>query len=92
MPLGDVNLNQGFVRVTGKGNKTRLVPVGSVARDKIARYLEVDRPAWVRDPAHFQGLYRPEAAPATGPANAAAPNPVARPPSAYTAGVEGDRP
>jgi integrase/recombinase XerD len=50
LPLADVNLNQGFVRVTGKGNKTRLVPVGSIARDKIARYLEADRPAWVRDP------------------------------------------
>jgi integrase/recombinase XerD len=49
--LADVNLNHGFVRVTGKGNKTRLVPVGSAARDKIARYLEVDRPTLVRDPA-----------------------------------------
>ncbi|HEY5950560.1 MAG TPA: site-specific tyrosine recombinase XerD [Kofleriaceae bacterium] len=49
--LADVNLNHGFVRVTGKGNKTRLVPVGSAARDKIAKYLERDRPALVRDPA-----------------------------------------
>jgi integrase/recombinase XerD len=49
--LADVNLNHGFVRVTGKGSKTRLVPVGSAARDKIARYLEVDRPTLVRDPA-----------------------------------------
>jgi integrase/recombinase XerD len=49
--LADVNLNHGFVRVTGKGNKTRLVPVGGAARDKIARYLEVDRPTLVRDPA-----------------------------------------
>jgi integrase/recombinase XerD len=49
--LADINLNHGFVRVTGKGNKTRLVPVGSAARDKVARYLEVDRPTLVRDPA-----------------------------------------
>ena len=49
--LADVNLNHGFVRITGKGNKTRLVPVGSAARDKIARYLERDRPTLVRDPA-----------------------------------------
>ena len=49
--IAEVNLNAGFVRVTGKGNKTRLVPVGSAARDKIARYLAEDRPALVRDPA-----------------------------------------
>ena len=49
--LADVNLNHGFVRITGKGNKTRLVPVGSAARDKVARYLERDRPTLVRDPA-----------------------------------------
>jgi integrase/recombinase XerD len=48
--LADINLNAGFVRVTGKGNKTRLVPVGTAARDKIARYLEDDRPTLVRDP------------------------------------------
>jgi integrase/recombinase XerD len=50
LPLADVNLNQGYVRVTGKGNKTRLVPIGGVARDKITKYLTDDRPAWVRDP------------------------------------------
>ncbi len=49
--LADINLNHGFVRVTGKGSKTRLVPVGNAARDKIARYLEGDRPTFVRDPA-----------------------------------------
>ena len=48
--LADVNLNQGFVRVTGKGNKTRLVPVGDAARGKIAKYIEDDRTAMVKDP------------------------------------------
>jgi transposase len=48
--------------------------------------------AWVRDPAHFQGLYRPETTPATGQAGASQPNPVARPLSAYIAVVEGGRP
>ncbi len=47
----DVNLHQGFVRVTGKGNKTRVVPLGATARTKIERYLAEDRPAWLRDPA-----------------------------------------
>jgi integrase/recombinase XerD len=51
IPVADVNLHGGFVRVTGKGQKTRMVPIGEAARAKIARYLEQDRPAWVRDPA-----------------------------------------
>lgn len=50
VPLADVNLNLGFVRVTGKGGKTRLVPLGQAARDRIARYLADDRPRQVRDP------------------------------------------
>ncbi len=50
LPIGDVNLNAGFVRVTGKGNKVRLVPLNQAARARIARYLADDRPAWVRDP------------------------------------------
>ena len=50
LAVADINLNHGFVRVTGKGNKTRLVPVGAAARDKLARYLESDRPACVKDP------------------------------------------
>jgi hypothetical protein len=47
---------------------------------------------WVREPAHFQGLYRPETTPATAPTSESQPNPVARPLSAYTAVVEGGRP
>jgi len=49
--LADVNLNVGFIRVTGKGNKTRLVPVGAVAMDKIRRFLAEDRPTLLKDPA-----------------------------------------
>lgn len=45
--LENLNLDEGFIRVTGKGNKTRLVPVGSAARDAIARYLREERPALV---------------------------------------------
>ena len=51
LAVADINLNHGFVRVTGKGNKTRLVPVGQAARDKLARYLAEDRPVCVKDPA-----------------------------------------
>jgi integrase/recombinase XerD len=51
IPAGDVNLNAGFVRVTGKGKKTRLVPIHAEARDAIAKYLGEVRPLFVRDPA-----------------------------------------
>lgn len=51
LPLADVNTNAGYLRVTGKGNKTRLVPVHAIALARIQRYLVEDRPAWVKDPA-----------------------------------------
>jgi integrase/recombinase XerD len=51
LPLADVNTNLGYVRVTGKGNKTRVVPVHTIALARITRYLADDRPAWVKDPA-----------------------------------------
>ena len=35
----EVGMNEGVVRVTGKGNKTRLVPFGEEARAWIERYL-----------------------------------------------------
>ena len=40
----DVSLNDGVLRVTGKGNKTRLVPFGEEARVWIERYLRDARP------------------------------------------------
>lgn len=41
--LSDLFFGEGYIRVTGKGDKQRLVPVSSVARDKIQLYLE-ERP------------------------------------------------
>ena len=35
-----LNLNQGFVRVLGKGNKERLVPLGRIAKSWLKRYLK----------------------------------------------------
>lgn len=35
----EVGMNEGVLRVTGKGDKTRLVPFGDEARDWIVRYL-----------------------------------------------------
>jgi integrase/recombinase XerD len=39
-----LNLRQGVVRVTGKGQKERLVPMGEVAIDWLRRYLSEARP------------------------------------------------
>ena len=39
LKITEVGLNEGVVRVTGKGTKTRLVPFGEQARDWLARYL-----------------------------------------------------
>ena len=39
--LDQVDLQQGLVRVRGKGRKERIVPVGRVALDALRRYLEV---------------------------------------------------
>ncbi len=42
--LSDLFFGEGYVRVIGKGDKQRLVPVSAVARDRIQLYLE-ERPA-----------------------------------------------
>ena len=44
LELGGVNLNQGVVRVIGKGNKERLVPLGEEAEASLKRYLAEARP------------------------------------------------
>lgn len=41
----ELGLNEGVVRVTGKGSKTRLVPLGEVAVEWLGRYLQHGRPA-----------------------------------------------
>ena len=46
--LEHLNLDEGVVRVTGKGNKTRLVPVGRKACAALGAYLEKERPRLVR--------------------------------------------
>lgn len=42
--LGDINLEAGFLRALGKGDKERIVPVGRQAIDWIQRYLQGSRP------------------------------------------------
>ncbi|MBL1432017.1 MAG: site-specific tyrosine recombinase XerD [Gammaproteobacteria bacterium] len=44
LQLSQLNLNDGFVRVVGKGNKERLVPLGDNARVSLQQYLATARP------------------------------------------------
>ena len=46
--LENLHLAEGMIRVTGKGQKTRLVPVGAKAREAIGAYLEHGRPLMVK--------------------------------------------
>ena len=46
LKLNLLYMDEGFVRVIGKGDKERLVPIGEVASDAITAYLE-DRPAGI---------------------------------------------
>lgn len=43
LSLGDLDLEDGLVRVYGKGSKERLVPVGSMARTALGRWLDEGR-------------------------------------------------
>ncbi|MFT4836994.1 MAG: integrase/recombinase XerD, partial [Psychromonas sp.] len=44
LSMEEINLKQGVVRVTGKGDKTRLVPLGEEAIYWVERYIEEARP------------------------------------------------
>ena len=45
LDVADIQLALGYVRVTGKGNKQRLVPVGASAIRAVTEYLDTARPA-----------------------------------------------
>ena len=48
LQLNHLNFNEGILRVTGKGDKQRLVPVGRAARQSLKRYLDGARKEWVQ--------------------------------------------
>lgn len=57
--LSEVNLEAGFVVVTGKGSKQRVVPIGLCARERLYTYLREVRPRLVRGkPTNFLFLSR----------------------------------
>ncbi len=46
--MENLSIDEGWIRVTGKGKKTRLAPVGKAALAALGRYLESGRPALVK--------------------------------------------
>jgi integrase/recombinase XerD len=48
LKVEDVNLDVGFVRCLGKGNKERIVPLGKNAIVSLKRYLEKERPDFLK--------------------------------------------
>ncbi len=50
LTLGDVDYNDGFLRVIGKGNKERVVPLGRIACRYLENYIKSVRPELLRDP------------------------------------------
>lgn len=51
--LQDLFFGEGVIRVVGKGDKQRMVPISSVARDKIQLYMEHRRPKFRSEPILF---------------------------------------
>lgn len=48
LKMSDLFLGEGYIRVMGKGNKQRLVPIGSLAQEWLMQYLE-DRRELLKD-------------------------------------------
>ncbi|HDH11031.1 MAG TPA: site-specific tyrosine recombinase XerD [Nitrospirae bacterium] len=42
--LGDINFEAGFITITGKGSKERVVPVNEKALETVKKYIEESRP------------------------------------------------
>ncbi len=57
LKISDLFFDEGFVRITGKGNKQRLVPISQRAIDEINTYLIDYRPLYPVKPQHTDILF-----------------------------------
>ena len=51
--IADLFFGEGYIRITGKGDKQRLVPVSGIARDRIQLYMEHRKPEKANDDTLF---------------------------------------
>jgi len=49
LPTSTINLEMGFIKCKGKGDKERMVPIGTQAKNSISRYLEKVRPTLLKN-------------------------------------------
>ena len=57
LQMNQINANQGLVRLIGKGNKERVIPIGEEALLWLTRYIRDSRPLLVRNNALNDALY-----------------------------------
>ena len=50
LTLNDVDYHDGFLRIQGKGNKERVVPIGRIACRYLENYIKSVRPELIKDP------------------------------------------
>jgi len=62
LQISQLSLQQGVIRVVGKGNKERLVPVGEIALDWLAKYYKESRPQLLSKKADMQKIMGKQAA------------------------------
>ncbi|MDF7800742.1 site-specific tyrosine recombinase XerD [Pontiellaceae bacterium B1224] len=56
LQLSDLHIDDGYIRVIGKGRKERVIPVGKESTDILERYLEEVRPLLCENP-HLQNVF-----------------------------------
>ena len=54
--LEHINLTMGFIHVTGKRNKERIIPIGKTAADALKRYIEHGRANFIAKNKYFRRL------------------------------------
>ncbi len=57
LQVNQINTNAGLVRLTGKGNKERVIPVGEEALHWLSLYIDKSRPDLVRQKSVNDALY-----------------------------------
>ena len=58
LQLGNINFNEGYLKIKGKGSKERIVPIGEFALDFINRYVTLVRPNYAKNRTKYLFLNR----------------------------------